>query len=274
MPRIICLLLSLLTATALMAADDIRGSKDYPGLSRFPGAFIVQYKEQSITDYRLALGVLEKINGVLAAEDERRIAADLTRITYRIPDSHTPDEVLSFYQGQLRGKVLFQCSGRACGSSNQWANQVFRYSRLYGVDKTQRYSVWQQDDKYVVLYTVQRGNKRVYLRLDILQTEQQAQDDSKASFVLSEEEQGVNQLIEFLTANAQSTVWLVAFSNNEAVSYSASLQKAENRLEALRQKLMQTDIPADRYRLQAVGRFATHPALKGRDGIIVYSESK
>jgi len=69
-------------------------------------------------------------------------------------------------------EVLYQCHGRSCGSSNQWANQVFHQSRLYGLDSQQSYAALKQDtlkgQNYYALYSTERGNKKVYLHLEMI----------------------------------------------------------------------------------------------------------
>ncbi len=57
----------------------------------------------------------------------------------------------------------FRCSGSACGSSQDWANQVFGESILYGLDRRQHYSTGTVGDDIRVLYAVQRGTQVNYL---------------------------------------------------------------------------------------------------------------
>ncbi|MCV6591019.1 MAG: DUF4892 domain-containing protein [Marinobacterium sp.] len=156
----------------LFAATDLRGSEDHALLERYPRSWIVNYRVGPAPDYRWVLGALEKVNNVLSAESEQRLTGQLTRISYRIPAGVLPQEAYDYIRKQLlqRGaEERFRCEGRACGSSNEWANRVFRYARLYGVERSQRYSAWQLNNVSVALYAVQRGNKRVYLHLDLLQ---------------------------------------------------------------------------------------------------------
>ena len=68
----------------------------------------------------------------------------------------------------LGDDVLFRCSGRDCGRSNDWANQVFGQATLYGPDRNQRYVARQWQDQLVSLYVIERGNKRVYAHLQFL----------------------------------------------------------------------------------------------------------
>jgi hypothetical protein len=77
--------------------------------------------------------------------------------------------VISHYREVLGGDVLFQCGGRDCGRSNDWANQVFEQAILYGPDSNQYYAAFERQDLLVALYGIERGNKRVYAHLRFLE---------------------------------------------------------------------------------------------------------
>lgn len=152
-------------------ADDLSGSRDADGIDRYPLSWIVEYQAFTVPDYRLALGKMKKKSGVIAPEKSRRLEGYLQRITYRIPDGHSPEEAFKFVAHQLQQQqavVLFRCESRQCGSSHQWANQTFQVSRLYGVDRTQLYLAAELAEQFIALYAVKRGNKRVYLQLDVI----------------------------------------------------------------------------------------------------------
>lgn len=76
----------------------------------------------------------------------------------------------------LSHELLFECHGRECGSSNQWANRIFGISKLYGPQRYQHYlaaNISTADGPLLIaLYSIQRGNKRVYTQLDLLVPEQ------------------------------------------------------------------------------------------------------
>ena len=256
------------------AMGDVSGSRDHHQIKRFPQSYIVQYKHQNTSDYRLALGGLEKINGVLIAESEQRLAGELSRITYRIPDNHAPQEVFAFMKSQLidkQAEILFECSGRACGSSNQWANNIFGYSRLYGVDSTQSYMVGRLDGRYFVVYTVQRGNKRVYARLDILQPAVKLSSEERSQFILPSGESGKEKLVLFIQENPNKRVWLVAY-NFSAPSRQAQLDRSKEALNELASFLLSKGVSPERFALHAVGSFVPNSQESEGNSIIVYSE--
>lgn len=214
--RVLTILFFILCAP-VQAQSDRAGASDYPGVERFPQSYIVDYRSSDVPEYRLILGGLEKVNGVIRPEQEERIRGTLTRITYQIPDSHDSIEPFNFIKQQLQGtgaEVVFECHGRECGSSNYWANSIFRYSRLYGVDASQHYMAVKRGAETFVLYTIKRGNKRVYAHLEVVEKQGNG-------FVVALREQGFALLtdldaqlplvVEIMQEQPQLSAWLVSF---------------------------------------------------------------
>lgn len=141
-------------------------------LTAFPGAKIVYDKPPEQTYYRLALGPQKKISNVWRAEHSENHTGQLRRLTQELPAGFTREEVLGYYQGALaleKAELLYSCSSRDCGSSNSWANSHFNIKELYGLDQAQDYRAYKiGDGEWLVLYLVQRGNKRMYLQLEQL----------------------------------------------------------------------------------------------------------
>lgn len=260
-----------------MAADDIRDSSDLNSLERFPRSHIVQYEHKKNEDYRLVLGVLEKINGVLVAEKEQRLAGLLTQITYRIPENHSAQDAFDHFQRQLlqQGATeLFLCSGRDCGSSNQWANSVFRYFRLYGVDQTQSFASYQLNKTYFSLYSVQRGNKRVYLRIDALASQSEVPPTelpSRLGIEIQETDSDIQMIINYLGDTPSASIWLAAFDLAEG-SKLEQLKRSENRLTEFKSNLIEAGVSASRINIHPVGSFFPPSALSKNKMLIVYSE--
>ncbi|MDX1489813.1 MAG: DUF4892 domain-containing protein [Pseudohongiellaceae bacterium] len=159
-------------------SGDVRGASDSPWLDRFSGSRIVDFEQQASAYYQLALDRMQRVNGQVVPGSEERIQGALTRITYQVPDGFSGDEVFEFFTDQLRANEavsLFRCEGRACGSSNYWANDVFENRILYGPETDQFYLAARADDAqsnnsyYVAVYVITRGNRRVYAHLDIVE---------------------------------------------------------------------------------------------------------
>jgi len=126
-------------------------------------------------EYLMGLGALQKIGGRWRHKHSELVTGQLQRITWQVKEGFTAEEGYEFMTGQLEGEaeLLFECDGRSCGSSAQWAAIVFERRELYGHDERQRYSAWrlQREDGtwWVVLYAVDRANRRHYLHVDLLQ---------------------------------------------------------------------------------------------------------
>ncbi|MEH6471846.1 MAG: DUF4892 domain-containing protein [Halopseudomonas sp.] len=170
--------LVLFAAHHAVAADDLPGAMDLTQITRYPNSWIVDYSQQSVPEYRLATGRMKKINGVVSPESSLYVSGRLTRITYRLPSGRQSSDAVDHFKQQfesLANEPLFQCRGRNCGESNQWANFQFAIPRLYGIDREQYYLALKltadtsADPSYLAFYTVKRGNKRVYAQIDLVQ---------------------------------------------------------------------------------------------------------
>src|SRR5690606_10680294 len=152
--------------------------RDHAVLSRLPGSEIVDYRVLDRTNYRLALGRMQRVNGRVTAGSEERLQGRLVRITYQIPSGYPGSDVFERLSTQLLegdATELYRCQGRGCGSSNFWANDVFGNRILYGPETDQFYLATtignevQGVSGYAALYVVTRGNRRVYAHLDVLE---------------------------------------------------------------------------------------------------------
>ena len=259
----------------VQSASDIRGSSDYGSFERFPRSTIVQYKEIENTDYRFVLGGLEKIDGVIAPEKEERLSGKLYQLTYRIPQNHSSEEVFSFFLAQLQDQGAieqFNCQGRACGSSNQWANTIFKYSRLYGLDTTQRVATFKNNQRYFALYSVQRGNKKVYLRLDVLEASSDHSGLDKSELVQEyvDTEEGFEKLLTFIQNNPEQLFWIVS-ADFSAGSYQENLDDALKNGNQLKAKLIAKGVLAEQVNVHPVGAFGAK-AKTGGIKIMIYKE--
>ncbi|WP_293266530.1 DUF4892 domain-containing protein [Neptunomonas sp.] len=170
----ICFLILVFGASAIHAADDLVDSADDSVLERFRGSWIVNYKTLPLADYALPLGSVEQVNGVERLEREEGMTGRLTRISYRIPEGNTTRKVFSFFKTQLekqKAEMLFSCQGRECGSSNYWANDVFNFSKLYGVERSQYYLAARLPGVTVSMYVIERGSRKLYFHIDVIETD-------------------------------------------------------------------------------------------------------
>jgi len=182
-PLLMLMIVSLLGfSPALWSNPTLQEIEDL--LSVFPEAELVTREESSASNYQLALGPVKKSRGVWRPEKEKRLAGELTRVTLRIPGGYGALEAFIFYRNRFNARearTIFYCEKRRCGSSNSWANNIFGIKQLYGLDNDQFYGVFEITDEdghlhYFVLYSVARGNKRVFTQIEWLQTRSKAQE--------------------------------------------------------------------------------------------------
>lgn len=125
------------------------------------------YDTQKSKDHWLILGAIQRINGSLKPEAETRLQANVTQWLWQLPEGRNSEEGFNELKTQLSKQTttLFECKGRECGLSNDFANQVFKQSILYGRDSDQYYWAGLSDGRKPsvwVIYTSQRSAKRVY----------------------------------------------------------------------------------------------------------------
>jgi len=138
------------------------------------GSAEIQRKVSIEPDHIIALSKNKKVNGAWRFENVKHVQGVLVKSLYEIASENSFSDVAEFYKQYFakdRVDMLYHCHGRACGSSNQWANGTFKESRLYGADDNQYYWVFQYQQHMVVMYLVQRGNDRIYLYLEDIQSQ-------------------------------------------------------------------------------------------------------
>ena len=145
-------------------------------LSVTENSLLIEQTELSAPYYTLPTSSMRKVNGVIGAEYNLSLSGQLSSYTWEMMPGISAkiayDKALEELK-TVNAQVLYQCHGRSCGSSNQWANQVFHQSRLYGLDSQQSYAALKQDTlkgvNYYALYSTERGNRKVYLHLEMIQ---------------------------------------------------------------------------------------------------------
>lgn len=259
---------------------------DHAYVERFPDAQIVDFRTPGVTNYRLALDRMQRVNGRVSAGKEERVRGTLTRITYSIPEGYFGEDVFDYYSDQLlsAGPELFRCQGRGCGSSNFWANDVFENRILYGPEAEQYYmvsSVANANDSisaYMALYVITRGNRRVYAHLDILELNETSSDvpsttpQALALQIQQEgsaqlhgiafdaqdqllDEGGVELLRETLRNEPLMRVYIVSHLGGEE-ALAQLLERSELRAQAIVDALVDMQIDASRMSAQGVGPLA------------------
>lgn len=145
-------------------------------LENYHNARVLSDSSVKAEDYVFAVGSYKKVAGAWRLDRQQRLSGELNRVTLELPERNSAKNGFEFYLDQLQNfnyRELFYCKGRDCGTSNSWANNHFKILQLYGLDQFQYYGAYEvttadEHPFYVALYAVQRGNKRVYMQIDVL----------------------------------------------------------------------------------------------------------
>lgn len=251
----------------------------------FPDSRTVSTTHTPNTSHQIALGILQRNSGIAAPESMRRVAGALTKVLYEIPQEYSGDDVFLFFQNLFAEKSferLFGCSGRSCGSSNDWANDIFKNRILYGPAQNQFYLAYQesQDDRaalYVSVYIITRGNRRLYAYVEVTEPNQGPSGlrvASENSFAKDIMERGfgtlqdiqfqydealagtqLNTLIAVMNENPQLEVYVVSHLTGD-VSLDVLQSRSLKRAETIVSKLVEAGISPARLSSHGIGPLA------------------
>jgi len=156
---------TLVAMQATWAADDVKGSKDHPMLTRFDGATIRGY---SVQDYDEA----QMPNQAIAEENTAQplsLEGKVTRISYRIDGSKSALEVYRNYGDALKSggfETVFTCKNdEQCGRGFQ--DYVIGSGKLYQSNGDAVYG----GNYYAILAKKTTPSNDVYVFLDIMTDE-------------------------------------------------------------------------------------------------------
>ena len=156
------------------AALQYASAAEPPAVPPYPHSQVIRETGPEQADYLLGLGALQKIGGRWRHKDSEVVPGELWRTTWQVNEPYTAVEAYEWLVTRLPGEpeALYECRGRSCGSSAQWADRVFSERLLYGHDERQRYGAFrgiEGETRYVfVIYAVDRANRRHYVHLDVL----------------------------------------------------------------------------------------------------------
>ncbi|MGM0767519.1 MAG: DUF4892 domain-containing protein [Pseudomonadota bacterium] len=142
----------------------------------FPNASLEAEVPVVSSGHLVLFSPVREVNNQIRSEKMARIPVNGVGQLYQIRRDSSRQDAREHYQRILQGRgaqVLFECSGRACGRSNVWANQIFDQATLYGRDADQDYMVAAVTDGegntwLTLVYTVTRGNQRQYVWIEHL----------------------------------------------------------------------------------------------------------
>lgn len=260
------------------------GPADHPLFSGFPDSGISEIETAEDVNYRVVLGSLQSTRGQVAPEASERVRGDLTQILYEVSGGFSGQDVYDFFveQMQLRGyNELFSCAGRACGSSEYWANDIFGKRVLYGPVRNQYYLAMGSEPPgqfYISAYVITRINRQLLTYLEIIELDGNVADPAEAgpAFLLERLLEsggvilpgltfgagdrpvagaGLDTVVELLRLEPELRLIVVAHLQGEG-GLEQLLDRSERRAEAVRQLLLDRGIEADRLTARGLGPLA------------------
>lgn len=166
----------LLVVLALLGVGQAHGQSASETLEPFPQSRLETRVPVVSPSHLVLLSPVREVNDQIRSETVARIPVKGVGELYEIRRDSSRSEAREYYRQLLQAKgaqVLFECSGRSCGRSNVWANQIFNQATLYGRDSDQDYLaaafVGDNGETWLTLvYTVTRGNQREYVWVEHL----------------------------------------------------------------------------------------------------------
>lgn len=279
------LALLLFPVAAVLAQSDDSALGDHPLIDRFPDSSLEEIEVVEDASYRLVLGTLRRNRETVEPEDSLRLRGDVTKLTYQVPQQFSSADVHQFFREQMRNKnysELFSCSGRACGSSNYWANDIFSNRILYGPERNQYFIAMRTDGSagppaHISLYIITRANRRIYAYLEIVEERVSGGVVSTASpellqtlnarggvslptvFFAADNELGENAdllpVVELIRSSPELRFYLVVHLDDGG-TLEELLARSASRAQFLKQQLVDMGVASDRLIAQGIGPLA------------------
>ncbi|MEX2469802.1 MAG: DUF4892 domain-containing protein [Pseudohongiellaceae bacterium] len=281
----IVLMLCQPTLTLAQPAAGAGNLGDHPLLDRFPDSTLEEIEVVEDANYSLVLGSLRRQRQEVVPENSARLRGDVTKLTYQASQNFTGGEVYEYFVEQLdqRGyEVLYSCTGRGCGSSNYWANDIFGNRILYGPERNQYFMavrVGTDNDAvaHMSIYVITRANRRIYAYVEIVEEEasEGVVDVSSPELLAALNAQGgvalpmivfdgderlapetnLAPVVDLLQSDQSLQYYVVAHLGG-AAPLETLIQRSTARAEVLRQALIERGVNGDRLVARGVGPLA------------------
>ena len=141
-----------------------------PLIPAYPNANIELSIEEDRQNFPIIMDRMKKVNGIVTSNASLLLDGNLKRSLYYLPPGHSSEQGFNFYVNLMQNQgveAIFKCQSFSCGASNFWANDVFKIPMLYGQDNEQAFYIGKKEGHYYTVYSVRRGNRRVYTLVDI-----------------------------------------------------------------------------------------------------------
>lgn len=144
-------------------------------ITSYPKAELVESNRLEVNRYQIVLSELKRSDATHFAEQSVFRSGQLQRRLFSLPRRSELANVIQHYQQQMQQgnfQLLYQCTGRDCGSSHFWANQVFDNAVLVTREHSKHYIAMQratdQGVEVVTLYIAQRGSRQILVNADVM----------------------------------------------------------------------------------------------------------
>lgn len=117
---IIIFFILIVTPLLLQAQSDIKGSKDHPIISRYPGSYIVYFDEQDYYLYSIATG---PVTGYKKIDKWLDVEGKFTRIYYELDDNTTITQIFTNYQKAME-KAGFEILAKGLNKDRNVGKEV------------------------------------------------------------------------------------------------------------------------------------------------------
>ena len=275
--RCVLVFLFMISAPALAQSGD----QDQAFLKPFPNSTLVSSNFAENVVYQVPLGILQRQGGRASPEKSVRVNGALTKLLYEVSSGFDGNDVQAFLKQQFEEsglEPLFACEGRSCGSSNDWANDVFDNRVLYGPAQNQFYMAYAKrsasGDHYFVSYVITRGNGRLYSYIELLETSTTGTDVaglsesllrnkfvvlSQLSFagdaIALDDGRAISDLVSILGLNPDLGLYIVAHLNGPE-SFDRLQARSQARADSIVAALVAAGIDSARLEAKGVGPLA------------------
>ncbi len=276
-----CLMLAFAAAASAQPSD-------HALFGGFPDAEISEFQSEERVNHQVVLGGLQQLRGRVIPQASERVRGKLTRILYEVASGYNGRDVMDFFTGQMRSmgyRELYSCAGRACGSSEYWANDIFGKRILYGPVRNQFYLAMASEPPgrfYVSVYVITRINRQLLAHLEIVELEDggaaasaspaasnpeamlaQLRDKggivvSGVGFTANDElasRSGLGAIAAMMELDPQLRLRIVAHLQGDG-SLEDLLSRSESRAEAMRQSLLTAGADPSRLSTRGLGPLA------------------
>lgn len=289
MRLIVSMFISACCSLAATAALSAEAPGSHPLVSPFPESEISDYAQFEEVNHLFALGALQRLRGEVIPDDSLRLRGLVTQIVYSIPEGYEGAEVAAYFLEQFEQKgaeTLFQCRGRSCGSSNYWANDIFKRRILYGPERNQFYLAFRsaagsESASYIAVYVITRANKQLKVYVELVEPEPIADADSQARLSaellasllresgrvvlpevsVAEGEAGfdsevLQNVVELLAAQPSLRLYVVAHSSAQGVILAEQIASSQSRAQELKAALVAAGAAESRLIAAGIGPLA------------------